>query len=340
MAIDLKSLSQPHNNLMLAILDSPSRAASLLRASLEPWIVERMTDEPPVALAGTFIDEELRASRSDRLFEVRFKGGGTGFVYVLLEHKSTSDPGTAMQVARYKGRIWEQYAQGRARRLWAMPTVIPLVVYHGRKPWTAPRSLADMLADKDERVRALEPSFGYFLRDLGSIEIPQLAEDPATRAGLVALRYSHAGAEQEGERRAALDGIMEWLPERTDYLDQLLVYILVVWKVPVPELEAAAERAKPGRGEQIVGPIVQELIDQGRVEGRVEGKVEGRAQGKVEGMAQGMANALMKLLEHRFGPLAGTVRRQIEEASPVQLDVWFAAALSGQSLSEVLESPA
>ncbi len=48
MAIDPDSLSQPHNNLMLAILADPSRAASLLRASLEPWIVERLADQPPV----------------------------------------------------------------------------------------------------------------------------------------------------------------------------------------------------------------------------------------------------------------------------------------------------
>ena len=118
--------------------------------------------------------------------------------------------------------------------------------------------------------------------------------------------------------------VLEGLPEGTEYARQLVLYILNVWRVPVPELKAAAGRAKPGRGEQIVGPIVQELIDQG----------------KVEGMAQGMAKYLLSLLEHRFGPVPGTVRRQIEGASPAQLDVWHAAALSGQSLSEVLGSRA
>ena len=72
-----------------------------------------------------------------------------------------------------------------------------------------------------------------------------------------------------------------------------------------------------------MGEIVQELIDQG----------------KAAGMAAGMANALMTLLNHRFGPISESVRRQIEEVSSVQLDAWFATALSGQSLSEVLQSP-
>ncbi len=76
-----------------------------------------------------------------------------------------------------------------------------------------------------------------------------------------------------------------------------------------------------------MGEVVQELIDQGK------------AEGMAAGMAAGMANALMTLLNHRFGPISESVRRQIEEASSVQLDAWFATALSGQSLSEVLQSP-
>ncbi|MDE0101706.1 MAG: hypothetical protein OXN89_04945 [Bryobacterales bacterium] len=50
-----------------------------------------------------------------------------------------------------------------------------------------------MLATGDERLRALEPSFGYWLRDLGHIPVERLAADPAARVGLVALRYSHKG---------------------------------------------------------------------------------------------------------------------------------------------------
>ena len=62
--------------------------------------------------------------------------------------------------------------------------------YHGREPWTVPRSLAAILGDRDERVRALESSFGYYLRDMGSMPIGQLAGDAETRTGLVAISAS------------------------------------------------------------------------------------------------------------------------------------------------------
>ncbi len=313
MAIDPDSLSQPRNNLMLAILADPDRAASLLRASLEPWIVERLTDQPPVPLEGSFVDEELRATRSDKLFRVQFKNGQPGYVFVLLEHKSHSDPGTALQITKYKTRIWEAYAQGRADRLRALPAIILLVLYHGREPWTAPRSLAAMLADEDERIRGLESPFGYYLRDLGSIPISRLATNAGARAGLVALRYSHADAGVEAEKLAALHEVLAGLPDGTEFERQVVVYIL-----NAPVLRTAAGRAKPGRGEQLVGEIVQELINQGKAEGK--------------------ADALMRLLQHRFGPLPRTVHRQIVQASSAQLDTWFGAALSGQSLTEVLQS--
>lgn len=216
MAIDPGSLTHPHNKLMLAILSDPSRAASVLRSSLEPWLVQRLADEPPVPLDGTFVDENMRESRSDKLFRVRFKTGSPGFLYVLLEHKSHSDPATALQIARCKIRIWEAYAQGKADRLRALPSIIPLVLYHGREPWTAPQSIAAMLADQDQRMRDLESPFGYMLRDLGSVPLRRLASDPAARAGLAALRYSHTGPEADTEKRAALEGIVAGLPDGTE----------------------------------------------------------------------------------------------------------------------------
>ncbi len=78
-----------------------------------------------------------------------------------------------------------------------------------------------MLADEDERVRGLESPFGYYLRDLGSIPIPQLARDAATRAGLVALRFSHAGA--EAEKLAALEEVLAGLPDGSEFERQVVV---------------------------------------------------------------------------------------------------------------------
>ncbi len=259
------------------------------------------------------VDDNLRRSQRDKLFQVTLKGGEPGFVHVLLEHKSSSDPGTALQVLKYKVRIWEAYAHGSRHKLRALPTIIPLVFRHGSKPWTAPGSIADMLATEDERLRALEPSFGYFLRDLGHIPIQRLAADPAARAGLVAPRYSHKGGEAEEMR--VLPHVLAAPPDGSEFERQVLLYVMGVWEVQPPMLELAAEQAKPGRGETVVGQVVQDLIQ--------------------EGKAQGLAGTLSELLEHHFGRLPRLVRRRIAVAAQPELSAWFTAALGARSLAEV-----
>ena len=234
-----------------------------------------LADALPEPVNGSFVDEHLRASHSDKLFRVRLKSGRPGFAHVLLEHKSYSDPGTALQVWKCKTRIWERHAQGRASRLRALPPIFPLVLYHGPRQWSAPPSIAAMLGTDDPQVRALEPDFGYVLRDLSRMPVRQLAEDPAARAGLAALAGSHAGAEA---RRAALPELLAGLPERSEFAKQVMAYIMGVWKVTVPELRSAADQA--GRGERIVGEVVQELLDQGKAEGIGVGHGRGRGQGR------------------------------------------------------------
>ena len=92
-----------------------------------------------------------------------------------------------------------------------------------------------------------------------------------------------------------------------------------VWKVPLPEFHEAAEEAKPGRGEAVVGRVVQELIEEG----------------KAQGLAQGLAGTLSELLEHHFGRLPRPVRRRIAVAAQPELHAWFTTALGARSLAEV-----
>ena len=174
-----------------------------------------------------------------------------------------------------------------------------------------------MVATWDERLRSLEVSFGYYLRDLGHIPIEGLAPDPAARAGLVALRYSHQGG--EAEKMRVPPQVLAALPKRSDFEKQVLSYVMGVSEVQLPEFHVAAEQAKLGRGEAVVGQVVQELIEEG----------------KAQGLAQALAGTLSELLEHHFGRLPRPVRSRIAVAAQPELNAWFTTALGARSLAEV-----
>ncbi len=145
------------------------------------------------------------------------------------------------------------------------------------------------------------------------------------RAGLTALRYSHRGT--AAQRQAVLPGVLADLPDETMYAKQVIVYLMNVWLVSKQTLAREAERVKPGRGERLVGQVVQELIDQGMAQGLKQGMEQGKVQERVQ--------ILTRLLEHRFGPVPAGVRRRIRTATPEELEAKLGTAFGAASLPEV-----
>ena len=84
----------PHDSLFRALLEDPQRARALIRDYLPAEITAQLADTPPEPVEGSFIDDALRGSQSDRLFRVQLVSGRPAFVDTLLEHKSAPDVGT------------------------------------------------------------------------------------------------------------------------------------------------------------------------------------------------------------------------------------------------------
>ena len=285
---------------------------------------------------GTFVDEALAGSQSDLLMKVRLKSCGSAFVYVLVEAKSTPDPGVPLQLASYTCRIWKRHAGGSARKLRNLPPVIPILVYSGAARWTAPQGLREMIAADDPDMVFL-PGEGYILRNLRAMEVEALSGNPALRVGFMTLR---------GMALSILTAIAETLPEGSDLRRQVWTYIMHVYDVTFDELSALLQREGLTGEVTEVGTIAETLIRQGRIEGEEAGLAKGRAEGKAEGMkageelglVRGKADTLLMLLARRFGTVPGHARARVEAASPAEIDAWLDAVLDAQTLDAVFGS--
>ncbi len=183
----------PHDALFRALVSNPQRAAALLRDHLPNEVAALLDpDIPPEPVEGSFVDGEGAKTQCDALFRVQLRTGQPARIYVLLEHKSRVDGATPLQLARYMLNIWTRsLEENGASRSGRLPTIIPIVFYHGRGDWTAPLSLAEMI-DAPEGVEDPLRGFAYTLRDLGQIEPLDLSRAPDVRAGLLALRLVYA----------------------------------------------------------------------------------------------------------------------------------------------------
>ena len=323
----------PHDALFRALVSSPGRAGALLMEYLPGAVADLLDpDTPPEPVEGSFVDAEGARTQCDALFRVRLRTGGQARIYVLLEHKSHVDAATPLQILKYLVNIWlREIADGTARD--RLPPIVPLVFYHGRGRWTAPRSVAEMI-DAPAELAPFLRDFAYTLHDLGEIAPPLLSATPELRAGLLALRVVHAD-DIPGD---LLDLMTGGTVAGSEFERHLMRYIVERMNLTPPMLEASLRRTKPDRWEALMGTVAEAWLEQGRAEGVEKGLAEGIEKGLAEGRTEGQAALLLRLLERRFGELPDGVRERVRGGSATQLEAWAEAVLGADSLEEVLSA--
>ena len=315
----------PHDSLIKTLLEVPERASVVLRESLPASLLDKLSDDNPQHLPGSFIDPNLQPSHSDRLFQARLRDGRAAYVYVLIEHKSTPDASTPVQLLGYMQRIWQRHAehtpQQRAHRYRHLPPIIPLVLYNGRPDWSVPLSLLECI-DADEDLRDLQRNFGYQVRHLRPDDRSEpYSEDPVIRAVFRALALAFA----DDLSRDDLVRILRDLPPGHPLEKPLLVYIARVYgNIAEADVRHALEQTRPERAEELAMTVAEEWIERGKKEGRQEGRKEAEVA------------MLLRQIERKFGAQAKQVwRSRIEHATTGQLEMWLDRILDADRVEDV-----
>lgn len=283
--MDQSKLPTPHNNFFHYAFSHPAAARNLIELHLPADLVQILDLDSLELQKDSFIDDELRDSYSDMLYSIRLSGRLSGQdgepiegqVYLLLEHKSQSDPMTCFQMLRYIVRIWEQ----RLRKGQSLCPVFPLVIYHGQEAWSAPVGLEELIGGPgvlfEYGVR-----MAFKILDIGQIPDELLATDPFLQSVLGLLKYSRTRNFED-----KLEFILRCLLEigtvelQTEHLDAVLVYITTVSpSIPMETLAMTIQKIFPTQIE--LGSIADEYMKKGRQEGKQEGKQEGLKEGQIQ----------------------------------------------------------
>lgn len=321
----MSSQPNPHDAVFRRVLGEPVNAASQLRAVLPAGVADRLDLDRLARVSGSFVDAALRWRHSDLLFTAPVEGR-EAFLYVLIEHQSSTDPLMPFRMLRYVVRIWERYLaeHPEATRL---PAVIPLVVHHNRRPWSGPTDVADLLDLDGEFVEAARehlPRFRFQRDDLARLDQRALRARPLTPPARITLLLLKIAA---GNPRLD-DDLQDWADDLRQILDgaggiddllALLTYIETVGETPADQLHQLFTQLGPEEEEAYV--TTADML---------------RAEGEVRGRAEGRAEALVQLLTLKFGPLAQSTLDTVHAASSAQLESWTARVLTADTLGDVL----
>ena len=312
-------MPKPPNNLhdvfFKSFMSEPDLAVRFIQEHLPAEVAELLAPQRPELVPGSFVDEGFALHHSDLLFRLRLKTGDPALAYLLLEHKSSPDAGTPLQLLRYIVRILTGWYKQHKRL--PLPVVLPLVAHQGPRHWRFSTAFIDMFGSVPKPQHPYLVSFRHALVDLPRIHDDALSADIRLGAHLKALKY--ARRKDLAERIRVI-----LLPELEDMdIDRILRYID---RGPIfvshDALKAALGNLDPSRREKIMGHFSRNF----------------EAVGEARGRAQGRAESLLRLLEKRFGTVSSRLRERIAAADVAALEAWFDRALDVQDLNSVFES--
>ena len=232
-------------------------------------------------LPASFVTHDLRQRHGDLVWRVRFKDDRWLYVVLLLEFQSAVDRSMAVRMLTYTGLLYQKLiADGVLREHGGLPPVLPVVIYNGRRPWTAPADVSALIASGGGAALArYQPSQRYFLLDEGRVGGADLPSGNLVSA-LIALETN-----PDRVRAAALlEPLIELLQKQddeeltaafTEWVRQVLLPRRFRGSVsgPLPRLEEVRAMLA-----ETVQEWTAEWVEQGREEGREQGIEQGRAE--------------------------------------------------------------
>src|SRR3954465_5631430 len=117
----MRAMSKPtniHDSFFKNVLSDREAAGIFLREHLPREVADLLAPKLPELMPGSFVDEALGQHHTDLLFRIRLKTQQDALAYLLMEHKSSPDEATRLQLLRYIVRIltrWYKVSDARPR---------------------------------------------------------------------------------------------------------------------------------------------------------------------------------------------------------------------------------
>ena len=305
----MQSIQPKYDNLFRKLVSDPLRAKDLLTSHLPPCLTNQFADAAiPEAIDGNIVGQDGRRIECDALFRLNLATGHE--LLVLVEHKSRPDPNVALQLLRYRVAIWSDDSFVPESRSRLLSPVVPVVFYHGRREWTAPRSVAESISPL-VGLEALSVDAGYLLVDLARIDPASLAEDTQVRAALLVLLLANVSGKEVTD--AQLDLLVAGFA-RVGFGKYIARSAADMLDVERTRIEDAELRVKPGK-DGIMPTIAQQYEARGEISAR--------------------ATTLLRLISLKFGEVPVERREQVMSAGRAQLDAWIDAVLAAGGIDDV-----
>jgi len=257
----------------------------------------------------SFLDEQLKAHYTDVLYKIPLRGTNENIVvFILVEHKTASERWTMFQVLRYVVQIWQrEYKEAEDTEKFAdfiLPPVLPIIVYHGEKKYSAAIRLGKLIRPVSGFERYML-DFEGMLVDLTQIDENGLPEDLELYCVLAVMQAVFR--EDVADRMLKIYRKLRPKFDNKFYRDRwtnLFYYLLTSSKyLTRKNFDEVKNQMSDTDDITTISPWLQETIFNAREEGFAEGEAKGKTEGEV--------NSIIRILTKRVGEVPSALRDQL-----------------------------
>jgi hypothetical protein len=239
------------------------------------------------------------------------------YVYLLLEFQSRSDPWMALRMQVYVGLLYQDLVKRHELpQPFQLPPVFPVVLYNGKRRWSASTSLSDMVAPLPLDLRPLQAAQRYVLVDqhrLKSEALSSLGNWAAT-----AFRVDRLRSEEEVSVE-----LEKWQRTRPFTPDLALEMGIVHWaanRLRGTRLRRMINRSDVSTEDKSMNVTLFDLLKDAL---------------RYEAMLDVHRDRLRQMLIKRFGPLSPRLDKRIGRAGMDDLDRWFDRLFDAKTVREI-----
>lgn len=177
---------QPHDRFTRSSLCNPRVIQGFFKHNL-PEKITKMIDLSSIKLCKeSYIGDILGLQSVDLLYKAKFNKK-SGFLYILIEHASKTDPLLSFRMKKYMMAIMEDHLKTTKSR--KLPLIYPIIFYTGKYPYTYSLNFYDLFLSGEKEFAKEIATSSYQLIDLSQIEDKKCMED--LWYGIMALSLKH-----------------------------------------------------------------------------------------------------------------------------------------------------
>ncbi len=240
-------------------------------------------------MPASFVGRELQQRHGDLIWRVRFRDDRWLYLVLLLEFQSTVDPAMAVRILEYTALLYRRLVDHDVlREHGALPPVLPVVLYNGRRRWTAPVEVTNLLAVGRDVLAPYQPSQRYHVLD-----VARAADADLPAGNLVSALIGLEKTRDAAGLRGALKALFDLLRQQKD---GALTRAFMTWlrhglrhagRLPADGEDPLAQLQETQTMlEETVREWTREWLEQGRAQGIEQGRAQGIEQGRVQGIEQ------------------------------------------------------